>query len=154
MEDLTSHQENAVTMIDPADARLLVVEDNVSNFTLIVRLLTELGIQHCEWHTSGWKVVEAADRLPRVDLILLDIHLPYEDGFEVARKMRAHPRFAKTRVVAVTADANEETMIRSQAEGLDGFIGKPLDPDYFPRQICRILNGEAVWEWQSPLVSS
>jgi two-component system cell cycle response regulator DivK len=64
----------------PKDTTVLVVEDNVSNFVLIARMLGYLGI-HCEWKTSGYEVVEYADTLPRLDLILMDIRLPYEDGY-------------------------------------------------------------------------
>ena len=46
------------------DAVVLVVEDNVSNFVLIARMLGFLGI-HCEWKTSGYEVVEYADTLPK-----------------------------------------------------------------------------------------
>ena len=53
----------------PKDATVLVVEDNVANFVLIARMLGYLGI-HCEWKTSGYEVVEYADTLPRLDLIL------------------------------------------------------------------------------------
>ena len=63
----------------PKDATVLVVEDNVANFVLIARMLGYLGI-HCEWKTSGYEVVEYADTLQRLDLILMDIRLPYEDG--------------------------------------------------------------------------
>jgi len=37
-------------------------------------------------------------------------------------------------------------MERAHSAGFDGFIGKPLDPDRFPGQIRRILQGAAVWE--------
>jgi len=50
----------------PKDCLVLVVEDNVSNFVLIARMLGYLGI-HCEWKTSGYEVVEFADTLPRID---------------------------------------------------------------------------------------
>jgi two-component system cell cycle response regulator DivK len=37
-------------------------------------------------------------------------------------------------------------MDRARAAGFDGFLGKPLDPDRFPDQIQKILNGQPVWE--------
>jgi len=132
--------------IDPTQAHILVVEDNVPNFVLVARLLAFLGVQRCEWKTSGWQVVEFADTLSRVDLILMDIRLPYEDGFEALEKVRAHPRLKETLVVAVTAEASAEQMKRAKEAGFDGFLGKPLDPDRFPEQIRRVLNGERVWE--------
>lgn len=128
------------------DATVLVVEDNVSNFVLIARMLGYLGI-HCEWKTSGYEVVEYADTLPRLDLILMDIRLPYEDGYGAQKKIRAAERFRAVPIVAVTAEASPEQMSKAKASGFDGFLGKPLDPDRFPDQIRRILSGEQVWEF-------
>jgi two-component system, cell cycle response regulator DivK len=127
------------------DAVVLVVEDNVSNFVLIAHMLGFLGI-HCEWKTSGYEVVEYADTLPKVDLILMDIRLPYEDGYSALRKVRQSPRLKAVPVIAVTAEASLEEMNKARLSGFDGFLGKPLDPDRFPDQIQRILTGEAVWE--------
>jgi two-component system cell cycle response regulator DivK len=127
------------------DKTVLVVEDNVSNFVLIARMLGFLGI-HCEWKTSGYEVVEYADTLPRLDLILMDIRLPYEDGYGALKKLRQSPRLKETPVIAVTAEASQEQLIKARNSGFDGFLGKPLDPDKFPDQIQRILNGESVWE--------
>ncbi len=124
---------------------VLVVEDNVSNFVLIARLLGFLGI-HCEWKTSGYEVVEYADTLPNLDLILMDIRLPYEDGFDAHQKIRQSPNLKDIPVVAVTAEASYEYMERAKKEGFNGFLGKPIDPDRFPEQIQRILAGESVWE--------
>jgi len=128
------------------DATVLVVEDNVSNFVLIARMLGYLGI-HCEWKTSGYEVVEYADTLPRLDLILMDIRLPYEDGYGAQKKIRAAERFRAVPIVAVTAEASPEQMNKAKKAGFDGFLGKPLDPDRFPDQIRRILSGEQVWEF-------
>ncbi len=128
-----------------ADKTVLVVEDNVSNFVLIARMLGYLGI-HCEWKTSGYEVVEYADTLPQLDLILMDIRLPYEDGYGALRKIRQSPRLKDIPVIAVTAEASQEQMDKARQSGFDGFLGKPLDPDKFPDQIQRILNGDSVWE--------
>ena len=129
----------------PKDAAVLVVEDNVSNFVLIARMLGYLGI-HCEWKTSGYEVLEYADTLPRLDLILMDIRLPYEDGYGAQKKIRAAERFKSVPIVAVTAEASADQMKKAKAAGFDGFLGKPLDADRFPDQIRRIMSGEQVWE--------
>lgn len=135
------------TPIDPAEAHVLVVEDNVPNFVLIARMLAFMGVQRCEWKTSGWQVVQFADTLPKIDLILMDIRLPYEDGYQALAKIRESQRLKETLVIAVTAEASEEQMQKAIDAGFDGFLGKPLDPDRFPEQIRRILDGEDVWEW-------
>jgi two-component system cell cycle response regulator DivK len=127
------------------DASVLVVEDNVSNFVLIARLLGYLGI-HCEWKTSGYEVVEYANTIPELDLILLDIRLPYEDGYGALQRIRASENLKDTLVIAVTAEASTHQMNKARQAGFDGFLGKPLDPDRFPDQIQQILAGEQVWE--------
>jgi len=142
-----SNTEVSKNTISPKDATVLVVEDNVSNFVLIARMLGYMGI-HCEWKTSGYEVVEYADTLPRLDLILIDIRLPYEDGYGALKKIRNSPKLKGTKVVAVTAEASVEQLNKSRSSGFDGFIGKPLDPDRFPDQIRKILEGEAVWDVQ------
>ena len=135
----------SLSRIAPQDAHVLVVEDNLKNFVLIARLLAYLGVKDCQWKASGWQVVEFADSMPRVDLVLLDIHIPDEDGYAVLTRLRGDPRFQNTRIVAVTADASQESIIRARAAGFDGFIGKPLNPDEFPNQVRSILQGQAVW---------
>ncbi len=131
----------------PKGATVLVVEDNVSNFVLIARMLGYMGI-HCEWKTSGYEVVEYADTLPRLDLILLDIRLPYEDGYSALKKIKASQNLRNTLVIAVTAEASVKQMNKARKADFDGFIGKPLDPDRFPEQIHRILSGDPVWEFE------
>jgi two-component system cell cycle response regulator DivK len=132
--------------VEPKNATILVVEDNVQNFVLITRLLAYLGVKKCEWKASGWQVLEFAETLPHIDLILMDIFLPEEDGYQVLRRLRDHPRFQDTLVVAVTADVSVANMERARKASFDGFIGKPIAPDRFPGQIRSILQGEKVWE--------
>jgi two-component system cell cycle response regulator DivK len=129
------------------DATILVVEDNVSNFILIARMLGFMGVQ-CEWKTSGFEVAEYANTLPHINLILMDIRLPYEDGYEALRKIRDSLTLKDIPVVAVTAYASQDQLERARAAGFDGFVGKPLDPDRFPGQVERMLSGEPVWEVQ------
>lgn len=130
---------------EPKEATVLIVEDNVSNFVLMARMLGFMGIR-CEWKTSGFEVVEYADTLENVDLILMDIRLPYEDGYDALRKLRDEKSLREIPVLAVTAYASDEQMDRARKAGFDGFIGKPLDPDRFPDQIRKALNRQPVWE--------
>lgn len=136
---------STVDATSPKGATVLVVEDNVANFVLIARMLGYMGI-HCEWKTSGYEVVEYANTLPHLDLILMDIRLPYEDGYGALRKIRAASGLKDTRVVAITAEASQEQLNKARESNFDGFLAKPLDPDIFPDQIRRILAGEPVWD--------
>jgi two-component system cell cycle response regulator DivK len=135
------------TAVDLRGVRVLIIEDNVRNYALLARLLSYVGVKQTEWKRSGWHVLEfAQDTMPHVDLILLDIHLPEEDGYEVLARIRENEHFATTRVVAVTADVTNANMSRAKAAGFDGFLAKPINVDRFPDQIRRILQGEPVWD--------
>jgi two-component system cell cycle response regulator DivK len=143
MEDSNLSNKEPVA---PEDAYVLVVEDNVANFVLTAKLLAFLGVQRCEWKTTGWGVVEFANTMPRVDLILMDLRLPHEDGYEALRQIRENPRLKDTRVVVVTAQASGPEMQKSREAGFDGFLSKPLDADRFPEQIRQILAGASIWD--------
>jgi len=130
----------------PWDAVILIVEDNFNNFLLMTRLMAFLGVKKCEWKASGWKVLEFAETLGEIDLILMDLMLPDADGFESLESLRSHPQIKNVPIVAVTANIAQPFVERARQVGFDGFIGKPLDPDRFPEQIRRILAGEEVWE--------
>ncbi len=134
------------TGLTPQEASVLVVEDRIDSYTTIARLLASSGVlrTRMHWKSSGSGVVQFAASLPPVDLILLDIGLPSEDGFEVLKDIRATPKYADTLVVAVTGHVDE--MARAKAAGFDSFLGKPLDVERFPGQLGRILGGGSVWE--------
>lgn len=138
--------ERVKTSIEPKEAHILVVEDNVSNFVLIARLLAFMGVKKCEWKTTGWGVVDFANTMQQVDLILMDLRLPHEDGYDALRQIREDKRLQQTRVVVVTAHGSQSELNKAKEAGFDGFLAKPLDADLFPEQIRRILNGEEVWD--------
>ncbi|MCP4986555.1 MAG: response regulator [Colwellia sp.] len=133
-------------IIDPKDAFVLVVEDNLQNLVLIARLLAFIGVRRYEWKASGWGVLEFAETMPRVDLVVMDLHLPVEDGYDALARIRSDPRLSETLVIAVTADANPASLEKTMRAGFDGFIGKPVDPIKFPEQIISILQGKSVWD--------
>lgn len=143
--NLINPVDDELTSISLNGLSVLVVEDNVSNFVLMARMLGYLGI-HCEWKTSGYEVVEYADSLPKLDLILMDIRLPYEDGYAALRKIQKSERLQNIPVVAITAEADPAQIEKAKAAGFHGFLGKPLNLDRFPGQIRKIISGQPVWE--------
>ena len=131
---------------EPHDAQILIVEDNLFNYRLMARLLAFQGIENCEWLVSGSQLAESINSLHGFDLILMDIFLPREDGYQLLARLRQTPTFAGTLVVAVTADATPDNLRRAREAGFDGFIGKPINSARFPDQVCQLLRGEPVWE--------
>lgn len=132
--------------IRPEDAYVLVIEDDANNLMIAVDLLRMMGVRYVNARASGRQALKLIETMPRVDLILLDIQLPYEDGYQVLRQLRAHPKLRTTRIAAVTANVLPQDEARARAAGFDGFIGKPIDFDRFPQQIRLLLEGAEVWQ--------
>jgi len=112
------------------DGCLLYIEDNAVNVMLVeelVRSFTGLSIVSEVNGLAG--VARAQSLLP--DLILVDMQLPDIDGFEVLRQLRADPRTAAIRCVALSANAMPEDIARARAAGFEDYWTKPIDVDRF-----------------------
>jgi two-component system cell cycle response regulator DivK len=128
------------------DVVILVIEDNADNLLVITDLLRMMGIRTIYSHTTGMQGIAFAETLPRVDVMLLDLQLPDEDGYAVLQHIRAHPTLQKTRVIATTANVLPHDEQQARDSGFDGFIGKPFHPVRFPSQIQAVLAGRSVWQ--------
>ena len=109
------------------DLRILAVDDEESNLLLLRRVLERAGYT---------QVVATADptRVPamfaeqRPDLVLLDLHMPEMDGFELMERLGAAPGDGPgVPILVLTADATHETKRRALSAGARDFITKPLD---------------------------
>jgi len=136
-------------MLDPREATILIVEDNADNLFIVMDILREdLRVKYCNGRASGRQLFKLMETNPelRPHLILLDIQIPYEDGYAVLKRIRVAEEFQGVRVIAFTANVLPQDVERARNAGFDGFIGKPIDSDRFPQQITRILAGESLWE--------
>ncbi len=132
-----------------AKAFVMVVEDNADNMWIITEMLNdEDRVRYCNVRPSGKQLFAfmQKDDVPPINLILLDLNLPGEDGYGILQKIRVHPKLSNAVVIAVTADNTAEDVAKARTAGFDGFIGKPLRHDRFPNQLHRIMDGEEVWE--------
>ena len=118
-------------------ARVLVVEDNLANQRLMKMLLESLGHAPTCAYTGeeGWALVQSGT----FDLVLLDMHLPGLDGFELASRIKAL-RGADLPVVAVTALAMDGDRARVLESGCDTYISKPISIPEFRRCIGDVLS--------------
>ena len=103
---------------------ILVVEDNPLNMTLMVKILSSSGYRVLK-ATPGEEGLEAArSNLPH--LILMDIHLPKQNGYEITEILRSDPDTGHIPVVAVMASAREVDEIRALKSGCVAFLSKPI----------------------------
>lgn len=118
-------------------ARILYIEDNVGNRTLVKRILEAEGhsVTEAVDGPSGLKMAAEG----QFDLILLDINLPEIDGYDLARRLRSMPNLQAVPILAVTANVMQGDRERTLAAGCNGYIQKPIDVDRLPDQIMAAL---------------
>jgi PAS domain S-box-containing protein len=128
-----------------APARLLYIEDNLANLSLVEAILEARPRWKALPALQGQIGVELArEHLP--DLILLDLHLPDIPGEEVLRRLRSEPATASIPIVVITADATSSTIEQLREAGADAYLTKPLEVDEFLETLGRFLPGTEASE--------
>ncbi|MCC6958077.1 MAG: response regulator [Anaerolineales bacterium] len=107
--------------------KILYIEDNVDNMTLVRRALESRGYEFL-WAQNGNSGIEIAEQ-QQPDVILLDINLPDIDGYEVARRLRNSGKstLVYVPIIAVTANALRGDAEKALAAGCDVYMAKPIN---------------------------
>lgn len=106
-------------------SRILVVEDNQDNMTLIVDVLTALEYEVFQ-ATDGMRGVQMTQDL-RPDLVLMDLSLPKKDGWTATREIKAQTELERIPIIALTAHAMKGDKERALEAGCDDYITKPIN---------------------------
>ena len=120
----------------PADdaAHLLLVDDDTRIRSLMSRYLSERGYRV----TTAADAVEARARLSSIsfDLIILDVMMPGENGFELAAWLRTQ---SQVPILMLTARADAADRVKGLETGADDYLSKPFDPKELSLRIASIL---------------
>ena len=114
-----------------AGRHVLLVEDNEINREIAMELLKMVEIT-VDYAGDGQ---EAVDKFlafgDNYDLILMDVQMPVMDGYRATQAIRrsGHPRAGSIPIIAMTADAFHEDVVRAAEAGMDGHLAKPIDPE-------------------------
>lgn len=127
------------------EAYIILVEDDPNSYLIAEELLKHAGYKNVYHRSNGTKLIALIDALPQVDLVLLDIGLPGENGFGIIERLRQHPKTANTHIAAVTANIMHETRLRAKDAGFNSFISKPIRPDKITDQVRAMLEGRSFW---------
>ena len=109
---------------DILNASLLIVDDQASNVTLLTRVLAEAGYARVASTTTPQEV-PALHRENRYDLILLDLHMPGMDGFELMEALKDNDGDSYLPVIVLAAEPAHK--LRALQAGAKDFISKPFD---------------------------
>ncbi|MCU1354512.1 MAG: hypothetical protein JWM05_3721 [Acidimicrobiales bacterium] len=127
-------------------SRVMVVDDDPSNLLLVERLLRAAGVADVDSVTDPRLVVDRCLQL-QPDLILLDLHMPHMDGYEVlAALQQALPGDSFLPVLVLTADATTSARARALDAGAKDFLTKPLDPLETVQRVRNLLETRHLYQ--------
>ena len=122
--------------------RVLAAEDNSLNSEILKFILEDMGI-NVNLVENGELAVKAFEesRPGEYAMILMDIMMPVMDGYEASRIIRnmKRPDAAKIPIIALTANAFAEDIVRSSEAGMDAHITKPIDENELKECMLRLL---------------
>jgi signal transduction histidine kinase len=117
--------------------RVLVVEDSPTQAQQLAFLLEEAGfaVETAPDAEQGFERLEGGG----FDVVLSDLLLPGDSGFDLCRRIKAHPRHRHLPVVVLTSQADPINVLRGLEAGADGFMTKDRSPDEIVGRLRRTL---------------
>ena len=121
----TEEQRLETLQIQPT---VVVVEDDQILVTLLEHMLSRSGFL-VQTALNGRQAVDFIKNLPAPPaLVLLDVMLPYFDGFELIRKIREHATWNEVPIIMLTSKSQERDIVRALDNGANDYIVKPFRP--------------------------
>ena len=117
--------------------RILIVEDEEKLAGLLRDYLVQEGYEVSLLHRGD--EVEAWVRGHPVDLVLLDLMLPYASGYQVLIEARKNAKWLKVPIIVVTARTLEMDAVRALETGANDFVRKPFRPDELIARVRRAI---------------
>jgi putative two-component system response regulator len=106
-------------------ARVLCVDDNKMNRDLVLATLTDVGFE-VSVAENGREAIATVEREP-IDVVLLDLLMPVQDGADTLRLLRADPRYEFLPIIVLTSHRNSDMRQAAILSGADDFINYPLN---------------------------
>lgn len=119
--------------------RILLVEDDDDIARLVEFRLRREGhtVARC---AEGRSALVAIETQPPADLVVLDVMLPFADGFEVLKALRGHPPWSRVPVIMLTSMDRESDVEAGLRLGADDYLMKPFRPPELVARIARLLD--------------
>jgi two-component system sensor histidine kinase/response regulator len=135
----TGPASGKTTLPAVAPLRILVAEDSEFNAQLMEKLLTKRG--HTVRVVGNGRDALSCANAADIDLLLLDLHMPVLDGFQVIQSIREQERATGSHlpVIALTARSRKEDREHCLAAGMDDFLAKPIQTDDLWATIERVV---------------
>ncbi|MEB3357054.1 MAG: response regulator [Synechococcales bacterium] len=120
---------------------ILLVEDSLTEANIMARCLQEAGLRVVTVYSGEDAQAHLACRVP--DLILLDVILPGQSGFELCRSLKADPRTGCIPVVLCSTKGTNADQIWGQMLGADAYLSKPVDRQILVQTIQKLISSKS-----------
>lgn len=123
------------------DRKVMIVEDSNTVRLEVKLLLKKIGVT----------LVEAANEIGMfntmeeygkcVDLILMDLTLKYENGFDLIKKIKSNEKYREIPIIVLTEHADVRNVLRAKELGVDGYLIKPIQKEELISRVTHYLSG-------------
>lgn len=121
------------------EVRVLYVEDHAASRVLVIDVLSELPQLKVETAATPEESLAKAKTF-RPDLVIVDINLPDMDGFALIKRLRSEAACADTPMIALSADAMPDHVLRGQEAGFARYLTKPIDLKELQAAVFEVLD--------------
>jgi len=118
--------------------RVLIVEDN-EHAAYLLRTLLERAGYSVVVSPDGRDALEKLASMEPVDLVMLDLMLPYVSGYQVLIEARQNPKWQRVPIIVVTARTLEMDAVRALETGANDFVRKPFSPEELIARVRRAI---------------
>jgi two-component system chemotaxis response regulator CheY len=118
--------------------KILVVDDSKAIREIERKYLEELGFEVLEAE-NGEKALKILEENPDIKLILLDWHMPVMNGYEFLLKLRSNPKWADIKVMMVTTENQQKSVIEAIMAGANEYLMKPFDKEMLEVKVKHLL---------------
>lgn len=119
------------------EATVFVVEDN-DEIAFLVKFLLERDGFRVELARDGRVAEQQIATLSAPSLVILDIMLPYTDGFQLLEQIRSRKAWESVPVIMLTAKAQEDAVVRALDAGASDYVVKPFQPNELLARVHRL----------------
>lgn len=124
--------------VPSSKATVLVVEDDEQISHLLTFILHKEGLNAIV-AADGREAENLINTMPMPDLVLLDVMLPFADGFFLVRYIRNKPQWQGVPIIMLTSQSQEKDIVTAFQDGANDYLVKPFQPAELISRVRRVL---------------
>jgi CheY-like chemotaxis protein len=121
--------------------KVLIVEDEEPIIELLGAIFDGLADYQTTYARDGQEALRTA-RADDPDIVLLDVHLPKMDGYEVCKFIKSDPNTSHTKVLMISGMVQNSDLLKAREAGADDYITKPFVPTELIEKVATLIGSK------------